>query len=111
VAATHLQFTVHVFVEIIKIVSLYKLVSKFGKRHALTISTSINTVFNRIFALHIIDRDVFAYIANKIEELKIFEPIVIVNQYSRSFATVKIKKFFKLLFLAFLVVHELVYVQ
>ena len=75
-----------------KIVTLEQLIGKFGKRKTVT-SLAVKTLLYAVLGHHVVDSNVFSYLACEVEEGKIFHPVVIINQFSLVwFGTVEVEK-------------------
>ena len=98
-------------VEVEEIVALQQLVGKFGERHTV-VGISREAFFHRVFRHHIVDGDVLAHIADKLEETVVFHPIVVVDQDGGiGRIAVEIEEFFQLLAQAFLIVAQRMFID
>ena len=79
------------FVQVIKIEALDKLVAEFGKRHP-----RFESLLNGILGQHIVHGNMFAHIADKIEEVVLPEPVVVVDHFGRAGAAVEVQELLEL---------------
>ena len=93
-------------IKIHKIVALQKLVGKLGERHP-HIRIGTQAFLYRILRHHVIDRDMLADVANKIQKCIVLHPVVIVHELGRIRSVgIEIEEFGQLFLDTFLIVPE-----
>ena len=76
VASAHLKFAIFMRIEPIKIISLDQLIREFGEAHA---AFTFEATLNAVLCRHVIYRNMFPDVADKIEEVHVAKPVIIVN--------------------------------
>ncbi len=85
---------------------MHELVAELGERHTLLVLAR-QTLLHRVFCHHVVYGDEFTYIADEVEESKVFHPVVIVDQYRCvGCIGIEIKKVGELTLDTFLIVAE-----
>ena len=80
VASAQLQNAALVFPEPVKVIALHELVAEFREGHALGGVTG-QALFHAVLGHHVIDGDVLAYVADKVDEAVVLHPVVVVHQF------------------------------
>ena len=98
-------------IEIHKIVALQELVGKLGERHP-HIRIGTQAFLDRIFGHHIVDRNMFADVTDKVQERIVLHPVVIVHELGRIRSVgIEIEEFGQLFLDTFLIVPERILVE
>src|SRR5690606_41378582 len=79
VGTAHLHLTIVIFPEVIKIITLYQLVSELRKGKTII---AFQSFFDRFFSHNIVDRDQFSKFTNKIYKFKIIKTNIVFNKLS-----------------------------
>ena len=94
-----------------EIVALKQLIGKFGERKTVA-GLAVEALLNAVLGHHVVDCNVFSYLACEVEEGEIFHPVVVVNQFSLvRFGAVEIEKLRNLLLDSLLIVVERVGIE
>ena len=79
VGAAHLQLTAFMFKQIEEVVALNELVAELGERHS--VAFAVETFLHRVLGHHVVDGDVFADVADEMQECVVFHPVIIVDEF------------------------------
>ena len=74
VAAAHLEHAAHFFPEVVEVIALHQLVTELREAHP-----AFQPVFDGVFGHHVVDRDVFAHVADEVQKAQVLEPVEVVD--------------------------------
>ena len=105
VGTAELNHAVLVLPEVVKIIPLDQLVTELRERHA-----RFQTLFDAVFRGHVVDGDVFANVADEIEEAEILEPVGVVD-HTCGVGSVEVQELLELGFLTGEVVLNALHIE
>ena len=74
----------------VKVIALYQLVTELSEA-----DSSLHARLDTVLSQHVIDSDVLPYITDKVQEVHVFEPVVVVDNACR-IVPLKVQEFFQL---------------